>query len=122
MSQTIDQLLTDVSPLLPIEKRHDSLGFYYHTCKAGDMASLTQAQEETLETFSRHAANKFPAMLAALREALQDIQTFNIMARMANQDCEPTNTMARDFRRVHPFTRLESQLEQALAAATEVGE
>ncbi len=108
MSQTIDTLLADVSPLLPLRKVMDDFMINHYVPDGRNVNDINTQEYVTLTDYSMHAIKHFPAMLQALREALADVQSFNLMARHTYK--------------VHPFTRLESQLEQAIAAASEVGE
>lgn len=71
MSQTIDQLLTDVSPLLPVESVNtDNTKRIMYSCAlhVGPDFILDDDTMDNFDRYMRHAANKFPAMLQALRE------------------------------------------------------
>jgi hypothetical protein len=95
---TIDQLLTDVKPLLPFGETTDG----YPTVNYMPVRRMSEDQQAMFKDYLMHAANNFPEMLQALRLALMDVRKMNDALRAS---------------KMHPFTLLEADLEQALAAA-----
>jgi hypothetical protein len=66
MSRTIDQLIADVTPLLPLSRDKDN-GMHKTSCN--QLAYLLDDDRyNNLAEYMRLAANHFPAMLTALRE------------------------------------------------------
>jgi hypothetical protein len=66
---TIDQLLTDVTPLLPFGETTDG----YPTVNYMPVRSMSEDQQSMFKDYLMHAANHFPAMLAALREIAKQL-------------------------------------------------